>query len=76
METVEGVEGTTTTSLRNPGWRRCLALFGLEGTAKMIFEGSIEGEGRMVEPTTEELLLVWLRTSCSAESSEINKGRM
>ena len=76
MEAVEGVGGTAITSLRNPGWRRCLALFGLEGTAKMVFEGLIEGEGRTIESATEKLLLFWPRTSYSVPSSETNKRRI
>jgi len=59
-----------------PGWWRCLARVGLEGMVKMMFEPFVEGEGRITEPTTEELLLVRQRTSCSVESSKINKGRM
>ena len=42
----------------------------------MIFEGLIEGEGRTIGPAAEELLFVRPRTSCSAVSSEINKGLM
>jgi hypothetical protein len=60
--------------LINPGWRRCLALVGLDGMAKRIF-GDL-GEGRTIEPTTEELLFVRPRTSWSVESSKTNKGRM
>ena len=44
----------------------------VEGIARTILEDLVGGEGRMIEPMTEELLFIWQRTSWSAESSKTN----
>ena len=44
----------------------------LKGIAGTIFEDLVGGEGRMMEPMTEELLFIWQRTSWSAGSSKTN----
>ena len=72
-EGVDGVGGTAITSSRKPGWR-CLPRLGREGMAKSILDGFTDGEGRMIEPATEEHLSARPRTSRSVASS-ITIGR-